>query len=279
MADDFDQQVATLTLLEALDQYLTSLKNEQRRTQEHYIRHFVKHTGEQQPLTFLTGSRVELYAEREIKSSDPNAQERVQALKAFFQFLKKREFTTANFGIHIRVRKVAGRSVANANRGSQRTEEPPVEMTADGIEQLRVDLKVLQIDRDETVHAVEIARSDGDLRENAPYHAARERLAFIDSKMKTITETLKRAVVVERTVGDERSVVGSTVTVTRADVGTSQNYQLVGAREADAKQGRISVESPVGRQLLGRVTGETVAVELPNGTMIQYRIDDVKHAS
>ncbi|MFN8507797.1 MAG: transcription elongation factor GreA [Dehalococcoidia bacterium] len=278
MADDFDPPATNLTLAEALDQYLTSLKNEQRRTQEQYIRHFVKSTGEEKVLTYLTGSRVELYAEREIKSSDPNAQERVQALKSWFQFLKKREYTGSNYGIHIRVRKVAGRSVATANRGGTRTEEPPVEMTAEGIDQLKVDVTRLRDEREETVHAVEVARADGDLRENAPYHAARERLAFIDSKLKSLEETLKRAVVVERTAGDERSVVGSTVSVTRADNGSSQTYQLVGAREADARQNRISVESPVGRQLLGRVAGETVAVELPNGNSIEYRIDDVKHA-
>ncbi len=277
MADDFDQPAATLTLAEALDQYLSSLKNEQRRTQEHYIRHFVKHTGEQQALTFLTGSRVELYAEREIKSSDPNAQERVQALKSWFQFLKKREYTAANFGIHIRVRKVAGRAVANANRGALRVEEQPIEMTSDGIDQLKIDLGRLQEEREETVHAVEIARPDGDLRENAPYHAARERLAFIDSKIKSITETLKRAVVVERAAGEERSTVGSTVAVTMVAEGKTQSYQLVGAREADARQNRISVESPVGRQLLGRMAGETVVVELPNGKQIEYRVDDVKH--
>ncbi len=264
MADDFDQPAATLTLAEALDQYLSSLKNEQRRTQEHYIRHFVKHTGEQQALTFLTGSRVELYAEREIKSSDPNAQERVQALKSWFQFLKKREYT-------------AGRAVANANRGALRVEEQPIEMTSDGIDQLKIDLGRLQEEREETVHAVEIARSDGDLRENAPYHAARERLAFIDSKIKSITETLKRAVVVERAAGEERSTVGSTVAVTMVAEGKTQSYQLVGAREADARQNRISVESPVGRQLLGRMAGETVVVELPNGKQIEYRVDDVKH--
>ncbi len=278
MADDFDPPATNLTLAEALDQYLTSLKNEQRRAQEQYIRHFVKSTGEEKVLTYLTGSRVELYAEREIKSSDPNAQERVQALKSWFQFLKKREYTGSNYGIHIRVRKVAGRSVATANRTGTRTEEPPVEMTAEGIDQLKMDVGRLRDEREETVHAVEVARADGDLRENAPYHAARERLAFIDSKLKSLEETLKRAVVVERTAGDERSVVGSTVSVTRADNGQSQKYQLVGAREADARQNRISVESPVGRQLLGRTAGETVAVELPNGSSIEYRIDDVKHA-
>ncbi len=277
MADDFDPPATNLTLAEALDQYLTSLKNEQRRTQEQYIRHFVKSTGEEKVLTYLTGSRVELYAEREIKSSDPNAQERVQALKSWFQFLKKREYTAANFGIHIRVRKVAGRAVANANRGALRVEEQPIEMTSDGIDQLKIDLGRLQEEREETVHAVEIARSDGDLRENAPYHAARERLAFIDSKIKSITETLKRAVVVERAAGEERSTVGSTVAVTMVAEGKTQSYQLVGAREADARQNRISVESPVGRQLLGRMAGETVMVELPNGKQIEYRVDDVKH--
>lgn len=276
MADDNSGAPAALmTLLDALEQYLLTLKPEQRRSQENYIRRFVRMTGESQPVSYLSGSRVELYAVNELKPSDPNAQDQVAALKAWFQFLKKREFTTQNFGIHIRVK-----PARNAGGGSSRvrTEEPPVEMTADGIAQLKGELAEHQAQRLQQVRAVEVAREDGDLRENAPYHAAREQLAFTDNRIRVIEETLKRAVVVERDKDDERSVVGCLVTVTRLPAGAVDTFQLVGAREANARDKKISVESPVGRQLLGRTVGELVDVELPNGTVNQYRIDGIQHA-
>lgn len=279
MADDLERTTADPTLGEALDQYIRTLKPEQRRTQELYVRQYVEHMGESQVMSFLSGSRVESYAESKIKPSDPNAQERVAALKAWFQFLKKKEFTAANYGIHIRVRKMPGRASAS-QRASTRSDEPPVEMTAEGIQQLRVELGHLQDQRIQTVRAIESAREDGDLRENAPYHAAREQLAFTDQRLKQVEETLKRAVVVDRAHTDDRANVGCTVRVAKLDSGTNQptgeeRYQLVGPREANATERRISVESPVGKQLLGKRPSEVVDVSLPNGTIIRYRIEEV----
>src|SRR5450830_1398066 len=85
------------TLGEALREYLDSLKPEQRAMQENYVRKYVEHAGEQTPIDALSGSRVESYAEAQIRAADPNAPERVFALKQWFQFLKKKNYTAQNF--------------------------------------------------------------------------------------------------------------------------------------------------------------------------------------
>ena len=143
-----------------------------------------------------TGSLVESYAETR-SACDTDAPRRVEALKAWFQFLKKKNYTTANFGVNIRVRRTGGRAGASAVR----IEEAPIEMTADGIEQLKRELSVIESKVPDLVKAIEIARSDGDLRENAPYHAAREALAFTNDRKQRIETSLKRAVVVDSSEG------------------------------------------------------------------------------
>jgi transcription elongation factor GreA len=267
--------VTQITLGDALSEYLASLKPAQRHEQERYVRNYVDHADPQTNCSFLTGSRVESYAEAQIRSADPNAQRRVEALKAWFQFLKKKGYTQANFGVNVRVRRTGGRAGAAAVR----LEEAPLEMTADGIETLKRELAVLEAQVPELVKAIEIARSDGDLRENAPYHAAREALAFSNDRKQRIESSLKRAVVVDSSGRDEGvAALGSMVTVTHMGRDSQETYQLVSSREANARERRISVESPVGKVLIGRRVGDEVEVVAPQGTM-RYRIDSVAQTS
>ena len=272
MTQESETAARPITLGEAMAEYLSTVKPELRSSYAQTIRRFVEYAGESQLVSSLTGSRVELYAENQIKPSDPTAPERVAALKAWFQYLKRKDYAPANFGVHIRVRRVAGRSAASNNAPVQ---EERIEMTADGLETLKRQYDELASQQAELIQAVETARSDGDLRENAPYHAAREALSFHQQKMKDIEHSLARAVVVQ--ARDERSSVGSVVSVTNLDTNKTFDYTLVSAREANAAQQRISVESPVGRQLLGRRVGEEVLVSTPRGES-RFRVEAVKHA-
>jgi len=274
MVDSSSSPVAQLTLAEALSEYLLSLKPDLRTRHENFVRKYVEHVGDHITLESLSAGKVESYAEAQIKASDPNSPDRVVALKAWFQYLKKKEYTATNLGVHIRVRRVAGR--AGSSQFS-RPAETAVEMTADGLEALKVELGQITEQRVDLVRAIELARQDGDLRENAPYHAAREALAFSERRQKQIENALKRAVVVDRGT-DDRSSVGSTVTVTNLQDDQQFHYKLVGAREANAAEKKISVDSPVGKQLLGRTPGEKVKVTTPRGD-ITFRIDAVAHST
>lgn len=270
--DPHDTAVAAASLGQAFTEYLDSLKPADRYKHEGYVRKYVEHMGNDTAISFLSGARVESYAEQQIRSSDPKAQERVESLKNWFQFLKKRGYTQANFGVHIRVRRAAGRGTAPAH---VRLEETTVEMTAEGIEGLKRELETITSQRAGLVESVSHAREDKDFRENAPLEAAREALAFADQRQKQIETALKRAVVVQTGSGDI-STVGSVVKVTRLDKAEEREFKLVGQREANAREQKISVDSPVGKELLGRRVGEEVAVTVPSGT-IHYRIEAIRH--
>ena len=264
----------SVSLGQAFSEYLDSLKPTDRHKHEGYVRKYIEHVGADVQLSFLSGARVESYAEQQIRSSDPKAQERVESLKNWFQFLKKRGYVTVNYGIHIRVRRAVGRSSGAAQ---VRIQEAPVEMTAEGLQGLKAELESITSQRADLVHAVSLAREDKDFRENAPLEAAREALAFADQRQKQIETALKRAVVVRRTGGDV-STVGSTVKVTRLDKAEEREFKLVGQREANAREQKISVESPVGKELLGRRVGDEVQVSVPSGT-IHYRIEAILQSS
>jgi transcription elongation factor GreA len=261
-----------------MKRYVDSLKPEARNAQAMYVRKFVEHHGDQVTVASLTGSRVESYAETSIKPSDPMAQDRVAALKAWFQYLKKQNLTTQNFGIHIRVRRTA---TSRAGSSAVRLEEVPIEMTAEGIADLQKEMEGLNAAVPDLVMEIAKAREDKDFRENSPLEAAREALAYNEGRRREVERTLKRAVVVDRKGADE-SAVGSTVTVTRVDDGKQFAYRLVGAREANANEMKISVESPVGRGLLGKRPGDEVTVTVNAGNSvrtIEYRVDAVSHSS
>lgn len=264
----------SVSLGQAFTEYLDSLKPQDRHKHEGYVRKYIEHVGSETLVSFLSGARVESYAEQQIRSSDPKAQDRADSLKNWFQFLKKKGYAPANYGIHIRVRRAGGRSSGAAQ---VRVEQAPVEMTAEGLEGLKKELESLNTQRPDLVQAVSLAREDKDFRENAPLEAAREALAFADQRQKQIETALKRAVVVQHAAGDI-STVGSTVRVRRLDKDLESEFKLVGQREADAKQQKISVDSPVGKELLGRRVGDEVEVTVPSGT-IQYRIEEIRHST
>lgn len=267
--------IAQMTLGDALEEYLTSLKPAVRHEYEQYVRKYVEHADPSTLCSTLTGSRVESYAESQIRSADPNAKHRVTALKAWFQFLKKKGYTTANYGINVRVRRTGGRAGASAVR----IEEAPIEMTADGLEALKQELSEIESKVPDLVKSIALARSDGDLRENAPYHAAREALAFTNDRKQRIETSLKRAVVVDSSGRDEGlAALGSMVTVTQLAKNRQETYQLVSSREANARERRISIDSPVGRELLGRRVGDEVEVAAPQG-MMRYRVDSVSQTT
>jgi transcription elongation factor GreA len=115
------------------------------------------------------------------------------------------------------------------------------------------------------VEAIEVARAHGDLSENAEYHAAKERQGQIEATIADIEDQLSRAMVIDpTTLSGKRVVFGATVTLIDEDK-KKIRYQLVGQVEADARDGRISFNSPLGRALIGREVGDDVEVSTPSG--------------
>ncbi len=140
-----------------------------------------------------------------------------------------------------------------------------VPMLAEGYRQLEDELKRLRTERPQIVDAIEEARAHGDLSENAEYHAAKERQGQVEAQMAEIEDRLSRALVIDpSTLSGDKVVFGATVSLIDEDE-KKIRYQLVGQQEADAKVGRISYNSPLGRALIGRTVGDEVEFSAPSG--------------
>lgn len=148
-------------------------------------------------------------------------------------------------------------------------------ITAEGLASLKAEIADLEGPvRAALAKKIKAAREEGDLSENAEYHALKEEQGHLETKILRLTERLRNAVVVEAT--DDASVVsfGSTVRVTDIEGGREQTFTLVGPTEADLKAGKLSAESPVARALMGAAPGDVVEVESPRGAR-KWRVDAI----
>ncbi|MDB5673944.1 MAG: transcription elongation factor GreA [Sphingomonas bacterium] len=138
-------------------------------------------------------------------------------------------------------------------------------MLAEGHDKLTTDLRRLKAERPLIVDAIEEARAHGDLSENAEYHAAKERQGQIEASIADIEDKLSRALIIDPTeLSGDKIVFGATVTLKDEDEKPIR-YQIVGQTEADAKGGRISYNSPLGRALIGRKVDDEIEVSVPAG--------------
>ena len=140
-------------------------------------------------------------------------------------------------------------------------------MTAEGLEPLKVELHQLKaVERYAVIKAIAEAREHGDLSENAEYHAARERQSFIEGRISELEDIISRADVIDLSKLSGTTVrFGAKVTVADVDSDEEITYQLVGPYEADLKKHKISVQSPLGRALIGKTVGDTAEVTAPGG--------------
>ena len=140
-----------------------------------------------------------------------------------------------------------------------------VPMLAEGYERLQAQLTVLKAERPLIVDAIEEARAHGDLSENAEYHSAKERQGQIEATIADPEDKLSRAQIIDpKSLSGDRIVFGATVTLLDED-DKPVRYQIVGQAEADAKDGKISYNSPLGRALIGRKVDDEVEVTVPSG--------------
>jgi len=138
-------------------------------------------------------------------------------------------------------------------------------MLAEGFERLSAELKTLRAERPRIVDAIEEARAHGDLAENAEYHAAKERQGQVEATIADLEDKMSRAQIIDpTTLSGDKIIFGATVTLQDED-DKPVTYQIVGPYEADAKQGRISYNSPLGKALIGRKVEDEIEVTVPAG--------------
>jgi transcription elongation factor GreA len=160
------------------------------------------------------------------------------------------------------------------------TTRPPI--TLKGSERLKTELQRLKTEeRPRIIQAIAEAREHGDLKENAEYHAAREQQSFCEGRINELESILSLAQIIDvSTVGKNnpgKVVFGATVELEEVESGDKISYQIVGDIEADIKQNRIAVSSPVARAMIGKEEGDIAVVQAPSGIR-EYEIISISYA-
>lgn len=153
-------------------------------------------------------------------------------------------------------------------------------MTVQGEQTLRSELEHLKrVERPTVVAAIAEAREHGDLKENAEYHAAREQQGFIEGRIMEIEGKLSNAQIIDvsKITPTGKVIFGVTVDIQDVDSEVEKTYQIVGDDEADIKQGKLSVNSPIARGLIGKMEGDCVQIETPGG-VLEFEILEVRHS-
>jgi len=151
-----------------------------------------------------------------------------------------------------------------------------VPVTPDGFQKLQEELdRLLKVERPKNIQAIAEARAHGDLSENAEYHAAKERQSFLEGRIQELQSKIALAEIIDPSrISQTRVAFGARVKVLDVEADEEYVFTLVGVEEADVKQGRISVSSPVGRALLGKEVGDTAVIKAPARTM-EYEIREI----
>jgi transcription elongation factor GreA len=150
-----------------------------------------------------------------------------------------------------------------------------VPITRTGYETLKKELERLKtVERPQNIKAIEEARAHGDLSENAEFHAAKERQAFIESRLNELTYKLGNAEIIDiKNLPKDRVVFGCEVVLENVETGESVEYRLVGPDESDIEEGRISVQSPLGLAIVGKKIGDEIQINAPGGKRTYELVD------
>jgi transcription elongation factor GreA len=253
-------------------QYLGRLQAGQRELAASEINRFVRHIGPDRPVTQITKLEVERYQQYLADTAGDAATTRVESLKTFLFDLKAKKLTETNLGAGLRVRRRGGSSQA------RREEAAVVELTREGLEQLRAELDHLESEVAPAVRDdLAAAYQDRDFRENAPYDEAKRRMGEVQGQIERLKGQIKAARIVQRETSTERVGLGSKVVLRDLQYDEELDYVLVGPGEVDTRNQRISIQSPVGSALKDHGVGDTIEVDIPSGKA-RYRIERIEQA-
>ncbi|MBI2755744.1 MAG: transcription elongation factor GreA [Chloroflexi bacterium] len=264
-------EASTLTIGQAAARYLGTLPAGERERARSEISRFLEHIGKDRPLSQLNRRDVDRFQDR-LNEAKVDQSRRIEPVKLFLQDLKKKKLTEDNLGAVLRVRK------PKAGRGGERAEAPVIELTQAGHDQLTSELTQLESDEIPRLRdAVSLARADGDLRENAPYHEAKREMGVVQGRIDALRNQLGSSKIVARQQSTEKAGLGSRVVLRDTDYDEEHTFTLVGPGEVKPREGKISIQSPVGNALKGKSVGEKVEVDTPQGVH-QYTVVRIERA-
>jgi transcription elongation factor GreA len=247
-------------LTEAAMAFLTSLSAAKRETVTPAVMNFVRWYGGGHSLDRLSPPKLAEYAEGQPAGNEGAA--KIKAVREVLAYAVKKGWMETNLGVHLKAKKTPARAKPDTVRPAaiERLVLTPEKQTG-----MHAEMAALKDRRVHVIEDIKRAAADKDLKENAPYHAAREEKAKLDGKIKELETLLKHAVISEQEhcpVGTAAEL-GRKVTLRDLKTGVKVVYILVAPREVNPRNGRISPVSPIGKAILGRSAGEIVEVVAP----------------
>ena len=259
------------TLLEVVGLYVGSLKENDDATHKELYR-FVNWCGPERQFSQIVPSLIGGYADSVAGTgTTPLAAERLQVVRKFLTYVRKKGIIEINLAQHVRVRKARTRKVAGHVVDSDQ-----VELTSQGHSQLVTQLADLKSQRAPLALEIQKAAADKDVRENSPLEAAREQSGQVEARIREIESTLLKAVVIDES-GKSKSLTvrrGTAVWVQDVKSGKKFRYTVVDASEANPLESKISDVSPLGKVFLGQQPGQQVVADTPRGT-VKYKILEI----
>jgi len=260
-----------LNLNEASSRFLGSLPPEKITTSQQAIYQFVRWFGRERLMGRITPDEVAKYANK-IPPSVSEYRKKLELAKAFLSYARKEGWIKKNLAVHIKIKKGKTRQKENTGRKAAAA----ISLTRTGYDSMEKELSELKSQKPSVIEEVRRAAEDKDFRENAPLHAAKERLGHLEGKIIELQETLKIATVIGgKTEITHKVCVGNMVKLVDLSSGEELKYIIVGPREANATKGKVSNASPIGRAVIGRVIGDVIEIEVPAGRLC-YRVEKVE---
>lgn len=265
---------AHLSISQAIDIFVAHLKDGRQIMQgQQELLRFQARIGRDKLISTLHAIEVGDYA-RWTTENVENPASRLDPVKKFLTFANRKGWTETSLARYAAAPRRNRRRFQNSDQ-STGSSTPTARLSQERHTELQAELERLRSEVPRIRETIRLARSDGDIRENAPLDAAREQQQLVERRIRQLENDLSRVEIVDAANADTEKVsIGSRVTL--HDLGAQQPrvFTLVDVREADASAGKISTVSPIGEALMGRSVGEEVTINTPRGS-VQYRIEGI----
>ena len=257
-------------------EYLATLAPRERGHQQQEIMRFVRWFGPERPLGELNLRTVESY-QAQVEATGADLSRRLSPLRSFFAYAEGQGYLSERLSKFFKVKRATAKNKA-ATAVAEPVEREVIQLTPEGYSQLKEELDhLVNHMRPQVAEALLEARRDKDIRENAPYDAAKQQQGYLEARIRELEHTLAVAEVIDtnNTRPGGRIGIGSTVLLRDLSYDETLRYTLVSSSEANPREGKLSVASPVGKALLDNSEGEVIEVEAPAGKL-RYRIEKIE---
>ena len=264
-----------ISISEAITIFVSHLKDSKTVMQgQQELLRFQARIGRDKPISGLHAIEVGEYAKWTTENIE-NPAIRLDPVKKFLSFANRRGWTEISLARYAAAPRRNRRRVQSSDQPGTRAGAPSARLSRERHDELQGELQRLQDEMPRIRDAVRLARSDGDIRENAPLDAAREQQQLTERRIRQLETDLARVEFLDAANADtERVSIGSRVTLQDISQQQQRVFTLVDVREADVSAGKISTVSPIGQALLGCSTGDEVTIATPRGS-VQYRIERI----